>query len=701
MHSLIKVALLVLAASNISQALSVTILGDTNRDGVVDDKDLKRRNKWTTKRGALFLANIGDTDHRCYTQWEPPVWDDDVDPEEEVAREKELDLCNDASDNIQRNPKYLAQLKTLPIDSADLPAKATAVVKVVGDQAASLTRIFVRKDGEWTYVDADYEFTAGDLEGGLELGVDARDVRREGPDGWDGRAKIEFTVYSGGEKMTSDSVDLRVAPVMTHHHLQKAEKGFVTNGPLDLTNESGDWGGWWEYGPGQNRFANEFAENVDHAGIDEPTFRFEWLDPWTQDFFETGFTSIPGPDGPVVLRIIIRSAQLYRIGGREAFLRLRSDTVGAVQNVAAGASIDSMGNLETVPPHKHNGVSYPAGRVIMGHDEYGEPILVDFFRAQEVQAPIVLDTSWLSVGHVDEFFQFLPADNKRGWVLMADDPLAGLALIEKSAGKDSSLLAVSRPILPQDPTDCSYNETLADLLDFVNLTQAQHHAAEYIQLNIDILKREVGLQDDEIFRVPGLHTNWITGMWTCSYDGDGEGGELPDDGEVEFPDDGEEEMPGEGSEEVCGASANRKRSKRQAKVKGFAGSGVKSVLEAGTPPGAKFSIMSDECCRIAGTNETVPCDSLPGADMLYSSALYPSAINSVVLSDTEILAPKQWGPIVDGRDVLEEAVRESYGKLGFNVTFQDNWYTHHLGMGSIHCGSNVWREADVKWWKTC
>ncbi|KAH8171202.1 protein-arginine deiminase (PAD) domain-containing protein [Sarocladium implicatum] len=700
MHLPARVALLVLAVSNVSYALSVTILGDTNRDGVVDDKDLKGRNKWTTKRGALFLANIGDTDQRCYSEWVPPVYEDGDSQEEDLAKEKALDLCNDASGNVQRNPKYLAQVKTLPIDNADLPSDATASVRVIGEQAASLTRIFVSKAGEWTYVGADYEFKADDIENGLNLGVDARDVRREGPDGWDGRAKIEFTVYSGGEKQASDSIALRVAPVMTHHHLQKAQKGFVTNGPLDLTNESGDWGGWFEYGPGQNRFSNEFAENVDRAGIDEPTFRFEGLDPWTQDFFETGFTSIPGPSGPVVLRIVIRSAQSYRTGGREAFLRLRSDTVGSVQSIAPGASIDSMGNLETVPPHKHNGVSYPAGRVIMGHDEYSEPILVDFFRAQEVQAPIVLDTSWLSVGHVDEFFQFLPANNERGWVLMADDPLAGLALIEQTAAKDSSMSAVSRPIFPNDPRECHYNETLADLLAYVNLTQAQQHAADYIQLNIDILKREVGLRDEEIFRVPGLHTNWITGMFMCSYDDRGEE-EVPGDGEVEVPDDGEEQMPGDDSEEVCGWTATRKRSKRQTKLKGSAGSGVMSILEAGTPPGAKFSIMSDECCRVAGTNQTVPCDSLPGSEMLHSWALYPSAINSVVLSDTEILAPKQWGPVVDGVDVLEEAVSESYGKLGFNVTFQDNWHTHHTGMGSIHCGTNVWREADVKWWKSC
>lgn len=664
---------------------------------MVDDKDLKGRHKWTKDRGALFLANIGDTDQRCSSKLEYPVYGPEDGIEEMLKKEGELDLCNDASDNVQRNPKYLAPLRTVAISRRDLPAGATGNIKVTGKQAANLTRVFVKllETKDWAYVDADHEFTADELMNGLELGVDARDVRRGGSEGWDGRANIEFTVHSHRKKKASDSVALRVAPVLTHHHGQKAQKAFVTNGPRDLTNESGDWDGWYEGGPAQNHFANEFAENVANAGIEEPTFRFyEGVDPWTQDFFETGFTSIPGPNGPVVLRIMLRSVQSFRTSGREVFHRLRSDTVGAVQTLGLGRTYDSTGNLETIPPHTHIGISYPAGRVMMGRTEEMEPLMLDFLRAQEVQAPVSLDTSWLVVGHVDEFLQFLPADNERGWVLMVDDPLAGLDIIRAAAAKDGSQPALSRPKHAYDPIDCRYKETLGDLMAFNNLTEVQEHAAKYIELNLDILKREIGLRDEDVFRVPGLHTDYMSQTWTCNYDWP----EFPGEDDGELPEDDGEQPPDEGDGERWECFPDERLAKRRLKVRGSPRSKVKSILEASMPPKVGASTQSMICCRVDGTSEEPECQDFPDSDFGASMALYPSAINSVVLTDSMVLAAKQWGPIVHGVDILEEAVIEAYGKVGFNVTFQDNWYTHHLGLGQVHCGSNVWREADVKWW---
>ncbi|MFF6786402.1 protein-arginine deiminase family protein [Streptomyces sp. NPDC012510] len=39
--------------------------------------------------------------------------------------------------------------------------------------------------------------------------------------------------------------------------------------------------------------------------------------------------------------------------------------------------------------------------------------------------PLVLDTGWLAIGHVDEFVQFLSADTPRGWKIGIADPRAG------------------------------------------------------------------------------------------------------------------------------------------------------------------------------------------------------------------------------------------------------------------------------------
>ncbi|KAH7303775.1 hypothetical protein B0I35DRAFT_334581, partial [Stachybotrys elegans] len=71
----------------------------------------------------------------------------------------------------------------------------------------------------------------------------------------------------------------------------------------------------------------------------------------------------------------------------------------------------------------------------------------------------------------------------------------------------------------------------------------------------------------------------------------------------------------------------------------------------------------------------------------------PGMVNGVVLTDSMVLAPDLWSLVVDGHDIFATAAR-----AGFNVTFQDDYFSHHIGLGEIHCGSNIWRNADVLSW---
>uniref|UniRef100_A0A8H7N649 Uncharacterized protein n=1 Tax=Bionectria ochroleuca TaxID=29856 RepID=A0A8H7N649_BIOOC len=166
-----KLAIAGLALAQTAAALSATILADVNRDGHVDvegNSDVEGKATWTEDRGALFLANIGDTNQRC-------------------ASSRNFDTCNDAEGNELRNPKYLAPLRTLPITG--LSTSAVGTVKVLDQAAAAKTRIFFKSGESWSFVSSNYTFSASELEGGLELGIDARDVRR--PE-WDGRAQVTF-----------------------------------------------------------------------------------------------------------------------------------------------------------------------------------------------------------------------------------------------------------------------------------------------------------------------------------------------------------------------------------------------------------------------------------------------------------------------------------------------------------------------------
>ncbi|OAA41176.1 Protein-arginine deiminase [Beauveria brongniartii RCEF 3172] len=685
---------------------TVSILADTNRDGKVDlkgDTDTVGKETWTDDVGALFLANIVDTDRRCSSQItgacaselgaifnatlppETPVldprlpdlpkngsmkqWLDSLDESQRSLYDnfllkkeeyegfsdvdRKISACNDASDDILRNATYLAPLRTRPIPG--LGDSATGTITITRTLAASKVRLFYKQetDSQWVFITSNHTFGAQELKAGLELGIDARDVRR--PGGWDGRATVQFRVKDQG-KEAQDSVALRVAPVLTQHHGQVAKQL--------LTSQVDDDNGRV---PAQDYFVEEFRKVSSSLGLQSPVHAFEGCsDTWTQDFFEPGYMSIPGPSGPVSLYIMIRSAQSYRQAGRKVFQDLRSNTVGAVQHLANGGTVDSTGNLETIPPYSYNGKSYPAGRTVLG-SQTEEPNMVDFLEAQELQAPIHLNTSWLLVGHTDEFFQFLPANNTLGWVLMVDDPLAGLDMLlqaqQAGHGKDK---AVSRPQSRHDPEAWYVTTTIDELLDDSDFATVQNRSFNSIADNIEILKRETGLTDADIIRLPGLYevdvsNKTIEGPWKYA------------------------ENSNNGTTQVSRRAVRNRK--------------LPSVMEAGTPPS---HLQQTQRRR----RDSKGAGSLERRQSKWSrlehstvAALYPGTINSVVVDKKHIIAANPWGPIIDGHDVLRVATDEAYAKAGYTVSYVDDWFTHHVLKGEVHCGSNAIRHLPGdQWW---
>lgn len=536
----------------------------------------------------------------------------------------DIDDCHDASDNILRNADLLAPLRTLPIP--DVKNCTAGFLNVTDETAAENVRLFIKQNGEWEHISSESRFNGRQLANGLELGIDARDVRRAG--GWDGMATVQFTVQPSDGPPVTDSVTLRVAPVLVHHHAQHADRIFTAADSVGL---------------GLPEFNDALRSAAQIAGIAEPVYGFSNYDKWVQDWFEPAYSSIPGPEGPIVLRIMLRSSQ-NRPSGGQIFTDLRTATVGAAQHTGPiGDTTDSMGNLETIPPHTYGGRSYPAGRAIIGSWNGRLPHIFNFLRAQEVQDPVELDTTWLMVGHVDEFVQFLPApETERGWVMMVDDPLAGLNLLREAseAGHDS-VQGLSRPRMATDPEgSCLPDITLSEVLNLANLTQLNEMAAERISFNVDILKKEIGLSDKDIFRVPAVFYDF-TG-WNC----------VASNTQVRK-----------------GSFSNKDK---QPDI----------IDAAGSQPWDAGMLRERQ-------------DS--GMQVI---AHYPSVINGVVLSDKHYLAPNPWGPVIEGQDILASAVREVYAEAaGYEVIFMDDWHTHHTSGGEIHCGTNVWRNADDQWWR--
>ncbi|KAJ4344496.1 uncharacterized protein N0V89_012239 [Didymosphaeria variabile] len=507
-----RIGLFALALSlqaGLTATLKADIRADTNRDGHVDLKgtsDSTDKAFWSSTHGAIFLPNVGDKQMRCAT----------TDLTGNPLSNDELAYCNDASGHLLLAPEYLAPLRTVPM--ADISDNATAQVYTTPQAAYDRTRIFVLEDlskpnatKSWRLVDRELYFNATQLRAGLVLAIDGREFVKNAAV-WDGHATVHFEVtdaisYSVPAKVSTDEVAMKVAPVLTHHPLQRVET-LVSS----AANET-------------NLVQSDFVAQIDAArqkiGLENPLLLFnQSSDIWAQDILEPAYASMPGPNGPIAIRIMMRSAQSTRTGGRQIFEQLRGPGVGGFQpgsNTGTGFgydTINSYGNLETIPPHRSKkGRTYPAGRAIFGKhwDQLTSQPVRDLLYGNEVQMPLILETGWLNVGHVDEIIQFLPYDNELGWTLAIGDTRLGLEILRNvSAAGHGGVMAQSYNVsraatLEADPpTQPGLTMSVDELLANVTFQENQAYAQKHLDANLDIFLSEVPLDHKDVIRLPAL-----------------------------------------------------------------------------------------------------------------------------------------------------------------------------------------------------
>lgn len=470
---------------------------DSNRDGEVrfdDDSDANKR-EWNETTGAVFLANIDDDSGRC-----------------KVTRDdRTIASCNDAADEIVNGPDDaldLARLKTRPWPKA--PDDAAGRVRVVTASAKDMVRLFWRwgpGETDFAVLEDDTVFTSDEIREGIELAIEAKDIVRD-TSVWDGYVDIEFTVTSESKGEASDTVRMRVAPVLVFHHLLPAETIWVSNtGRI-----------------GNREMRADLTEACAAAGLGAPE-TIDEPDPWTQDFFEPAYMSMPGPGGSQhVMRVNYRSANVFephreraplRPAGRFVF-ELRGKDVAGVQQFDIDHdedmdTLNSFGNLETIPPYEKDGVVYPFGRVLLGSSKWYFPdtSFSTMLEAQQQQPEVAIDTSWLLVAHVDETLSFVKANTPRGWKLLANDPRLAREMLEEAsaAGHGDTPMFVGKSwydYFTEEPmpAEATIDEVLADTL----VMQASAEAAAEVDAQVAIIQEATGLSDDEIVRVPFLHT---------------------------------------------------------------------------------------------------------------------------------------------------------------------------------------------------
>lgn len=532
--------------------IKVQILADVNRDGKVEfDADNKGKNTWTLERGAIFFNN-NDSDQNTKTP--------------------------DHADAVVNGPEDLRDLAIIRVKKIpDLP-KDSRIVISVDDASLDRVRLFLRT------VDNDYKTLNLTADGNIDLALlRQRDLELRieansyADKSWNGETEVTITLKSPNGETISDSVRLKVAPFILLSNLNRGITLYAR-----------------EF-PGRNEaFIKNLSELVPQAGAELVLVPAgEPYNPrciWLQDTLEIGYSEMPGQKMNVVLKANRgRSLDNYPknglLGPDFGWVQVGTFREKYGQGRGGNGWLDWYGNLEVTPPLPR----YPLGRIYYGHNPDGpkeaslNPEIVGMFEAQGIQAPALkLDTGWLLIKHVDEVISFLPSGyREHPYKVLVVDTEAMLALLEKWV-KDGLGEVPMLNLYSKKATVSSFAKN-KELIDLNQSLQRKR-----IEPNIDLLKRELDLKEEDFIRVPSLFDK-------------------------------------------------------------------------------------------------------------YGVSVVPNMVNSTILNGhILIVAPN--GPVIDGKDQLEEEMRKLLSGLPLEPHFVDARQYHKWG-GEVHCATNVRREGfPTPWW---
>lgn len=530
------------APANGAIGTSALILADTNRDGVITAADTDGRGTWTKDRGAFFLANLDDDTNRC-----PKIGADDA-----QLTDVQLASCNDAADTVVNGDNDVLDLARVQVQPVDTGKVSSVRVELRG-VGASKVNVFIKRDtgtsaSDWTRLPANGSLPAELIAGGVELGIEGKDIIRDSS--WDGTVIIRAVHRSGSKQVATDQVEMRVAPLLFVTDRMPIQKLYMADNETSVyegVEMPEPTAGTLRTRANAEAMAADYLEGMDRMGGGVELEKLPSMqgargggngtDIWTQDIMEPGVMSIPSPDGEQQMRVFVRApvrdgrdnagSNPFRQTGRVVFTELRGPDVAGIQHfdpeyvpaTIAGMSYDSRGstgNYGTVPAYEQNGKKYPLGRKVIGAVPgtgfTADPAFNTMLELQGFQDPITVDTSWLSVGHIDEFMSVIPADNERGWALVAADPKLAMELLEELVedGRGSERLYTPYDLVPPEGSNAptmTVGQAVSDPL-LVTGTQIGHAG---VNRALKVLRQETGLTEDDIIRVPVLYREGAAG----------------------------------------------------------------------------------------------------------------------------------------------------------------------------------------------
>ncbi|KZB65241.1 hypothetical protein AUQ42_01690 [Thalassospira sp. MCCC 1A02491] len=407
-------------------------------------------------------------------------------------------------------------------------------------------------------------------------------------------------------------------------------------------------------------------------------------DRWMRDTIVSGHCAWPGNGAGVENKDVFMKTHRWRHLQNWVYETLISANVGVSYPAAGSAdgitSANSGGNIAVTPPVQKtvNGAvtPYRYGRIYYGHNRYHtvDASSRNFMAAQNMQAPIILDTDWLEVGHVDEMLTFIPDNNPasafKKWKLLVASPAEAYRLMTNAQRAHGGARVLNRAVwnigtnsfdyaslqireTQWDNVNARYHRVGVDvgatINDFLGNGQAPllnprnvrarlrytyqqlrnwnvNGVEVIINRNVNLLKQAFDLDDTDIIKVPVI-------FFPESYN----------DGDFTFAD------------KVSGWTIGRDN--------GF-----------NVYPGKQGGFQ---------------CGALTG-DM-----------PNMFVGNDRLMIPKPFGPWIEdntnphhGYDLFE---RDLDGKVraivgGPTCEFIDDWDDYHVALGEIHCGTNELRD---------
>jgi len=189
-------------------------------------------------------------------------------------------------------------------------------------------------------------------------------------------------------------------------------------------------------------------------------------------------------------------------------------------------SFNSTGNLEVTPPVRSQaGKEYPFGRIYYCRGLPFEPFdseIRNFLLSQAVQAPFEVDTSWLTVGHVDEAISFVAAPDRKRFRMLMPSPRRAYQILDAlkaSHGADKILTGrtmdganLERTITNFLALHEDFHPTMQALITSGQIAYTSRSLRQYntdVQAFLDRIRSlmiiELGLEPDDIIELPVIY----------------------------------------------------------------------------------------------------------------------------------------------------------------------------------------------------